>query len=812
MNFVKINEALTMKEGDTKNVYTATLEDSLQQPVDLTGATVNFHLAGEKLSINKVATVQDPANGVVTFGFDDNDVTGSGVMDGELQVVYSSGDKETFPTNGYLRFNIRANLLGRGEEVIQPSLITQYDDKIATQDAKINGISAKFPFVSVKDFTGGSDTANIQSAIDYAFSNNKKTVLLEDDEDYVIGSTITVKSGIELKFGYNTRFLIYGDFNVLELEKEASLTDPYIAIDDATFDSAVVYLDGKHKYYNSWFKTKVKNLNVINWSGSNKGIGIYCYSGDTEHEISFVDFENPKLVGLDTGIKLEAVLPPSGNAWVNANRFHNAVIEDCVTMIDLIGDTTVPNETSGNIFDNLQIQLSTATQRALRISGQYNVFTGMVWDDWTVSSGVKLFEFNSTSDKNDISGLLMVQKDRLLDNGTNNRTRFSEAPSFRTIEFFGAIPNDPSMASHNTTAINNAISSEKHVIVPDETYYVDGSITINSGDVIRGTGMNLSEIKGVNGMNLPIFDVQSGFNIQISDMEIAYDDWSPISYPNRNAIEFHDQVAHSSFKNLRFNSVYRAFYIDQTGSNNVFSCNFENIYCFWFAKNFFHLKPSSGANTGNVLSNLYCNNGERDNRLWDPVTPFYFEELSESTMMQLNAEWANVEHAFHFNYCRNVTLISPHIEGVDSKLANAGLIKVEGVINSPTQKGSVKILSLDLYDIHTDVAGTSVFEVVNNGVLKMDGMNEQVLGGTDGTLRLIQTDNNSTNNDSLYLDDIRTINITDMEPPVDTNADGSPKLKRLNDSHRWFTMPGTGTNPGEYRITIVDGAIKLTLL
>ncbi|MFE4425934.1 hypothetical protein ACFRH9_02390 [Peribacillus butanolivorans] len=233
--------------------------------------------------------------------------------------------------------------------------------------------------IYVEDFKGDNDSAKIQAAIDKAKSNKIKTVML-DDRKYKITSPIIVRKGVKLLFGYGTQFIVEGNFRVLELEQNASIEGAYVAINDTKFNSEVIYLDGKYKYYNTWNKTQVKDVNIVNWSESNQGTGISLYAGGKEHEISFVNFENVKVAGMETGVKLIAEKPPSGKAWINANRFMNLSLEDCVNMIYMDSSLTIPNETSGNQFTNLQIQPSSKTKSILKVSGQYNKFEGMLWD------------------------------------------------------------------------------------------------------------------------------------------------------------------------------------------------------------------------------------------------------------------------------------------------------------------------------------------------------------------------------------------------------------------------------------------------
>ncbi|EAL11148.1 conserved hypothetical protein protein, partial [Bacillus cereus G9241] len=245
-----------------------------------------------------------------------------------------------------------------------------------------------------------------------------KTVFL-DDKKYKITSPIVVKQGVKLLFGYGTQFVVEGNFRVLELEKNASIEGAYIAIDDPTFNSEVIYLDGKNKYYNTWHKTRIKDINIINWTETNKGTGISLYSGGKENEISFINFENIKVVGMETGVKLVAKKPQSGHAWINANRFMNFSLEDCVYMIYMDSNVTTPNEISGNLFTNLQIQPSNKTKSIVKVSGQHNEFNGMVWDLQKINHENELVELTDKS-MNTVIEMSSVPANRILDSGKAN--------------------------------------------------------------------------------------------------------------------------------------------------------------------------------------------------------------------------------------------------------------------------------------------------------------------------------------------------------------------------------------------------------
>ncbi|EEM47675.1 hypothetical protein bthur0005_24170 [Bacillus thuringiensis serovar pakistani str. T13001] len=278
--------------------------------------------------------------------------------------------------------------------------------------------AAKSTNLYVENFKGANDSIKIQSAINKAESSKIKTVLL-DDKKYKITSPIIVKKGVKLLFGYGSQFVVEGNFRVLELENNASIEGAYIAIDDPKFNSEVIYLDGKNKYYNTWNKTQIKDINIINWTETNKGTGISLYSAGKENEISFVNFENIKIVGMETGLKLVAKKPSTGQAWINANRFMNFSLEDCVNMIYMDSQVTTPNEISGNQFTNLQIQPSNKTKSIIKVSGQYNEFHGMVWDLQKISHENELIELTDKS-MNTMIEMFSVPANRILDSGKSN--------------------------------------------------------------------------------------------------------------------------------------------------------------------------------------------------------------------------------------------------------------------------------------------------------------------------------------------------------------------------------------------------------
>jgi hypothetical protein len=279
--------------------------------------------------------------------------------------------------------NIKSDLLERIKsedikEIRDNSDILEYTTDGSTWKP-IQGKS-KNNVVYLGDFTGNNNEVKIQKAIDYASTNNIKTVLLED-VTYIVSSGIIVKPDIKLIGGYGTSFTVYGaNHNVLEIQKNASVEGFKIHIDDSNFVGNVIYLDGKYKYYNSWNRSAIRDLTIVDWNDYRKCTGVKLYSGLDGDEISFLEFNSLKLTNLDIGISFEVVRPVSGTSYVNANQFNNVTIEGCNEMIHMSSGITIPNECTGNIFTNLQIQPSYATQKLFTICGGYNIFNGMVWD------------------------------------------------------------------------------------------------------------------------------------------------------------------------------------------------------------------------------------------------------------------------------------------------------------------------------------------------------------------------------------------------------------------------------------------------
>lgn len=241
------------------------------------------------------------------------------------------------------------------------------------------------------------DSKSIQEAINYSQSSKIGKVKLLGNKNYILRKGLVLAEGVELELGQNTKLIIEGNFRAIKVKKNASITNGIFEVADTSFNSDVIYLDGKEKFW-SWARTQIQNVTILNISGSHKGTGLHLYAGGPGHFISFVNFSNMKIAGFHTGVKLEAKKPKNNKySFINGNRFVNFTLDDCVRGIYINSSITVPNESSGNDFSGLQIQISKYTKRAITVSGSDNKFEGVIWDVHILKNHKSVIEFSQNS-------------------------------------------------------------------------------------------------------------------------------------------------------------------------------------------------------------------------------------------------------------------------------------------------------------------------------------------------------------------------------------------------------------------------------
>jgi predicted dehydrogenase len=97
-----------IKRNDTAPAFRATLQDADAASVDVTGATVRFHMRNEAgvAVVDAAAVIITAASGIVEYRWAAADTATSGVYKAEFEVTYSTGYIETFPNSGYHKVKI----------------------------------------------------------------------------------------------------------------------------------------------------------------------------------------------------------------------------------------------------------------------------------------------------------------------------------------------------------------------------------------------------------------------------------------------------------------------------------------------------------------------------------------------------------------------------------------------------------------------------------------------------------------------------------------------------------------------------------
>jgi hypothetical protein len=262
------------------------------------------------------------------------------------------------------------------------------------------------------------DSSAIQAAIDYSYENEKLPVKLLGDS-YLLKRGLRLKEGVTLEMGMATKLLVEGNFNVLEAEQKTAIKNGTIEITNPEFRGAAIYVSGKEQIWTT-DRIQLENVTLYNSSGSNRGEGISFNAGTSGEFISFVNVLGVNVSGFYTAVLLQAAPPEGGEDYnfINGNRFINMTLDDCIVCIHVKSDVTVPNEVSGNMFENLQIQLTERTDKAVILSGSNNIIEGMVWDAYLINDRQPLVELTEVSSGNLLK--LNLSKDRVMDEGQGN--------------------------------------------------------------------------------------------------------------------------------------------------------------------------------------------------------------------------------------------------------------------------------------------------------------------------------------------------------------------------------------------------------
>ncbi|SDN07832.1 hypothetical protein SAMN04488137_3398 [Fictibacillus solisalsi] len=262
------------------------------------------------------------------------------------------------------------------------------------------------------------DTMAIQQAINESYSSEIGKVRLTGNKQYVLTSGLNVKRGVELELGQNTKILVNGNFRAFSLHKNSSITNGIIEVTDKHFHAEVIYLDGKEQFWSDT-RTRVRNLTIVNSSGGHDGTGIKLFAGGANHYISFVNFEDISISGFQKGLEINVRKPNKNAAWINGNRFTHFTFDDCIRCIVINSSRSIPNESSGNQFSGLQVQITKQTEQILSVNGTHNIFEGMIWDTSLLKDASTLIDLHPHAFQTELN--FNIDKKFVRDRGVENK-------------------------------------------------------------------------------------------------------------------------------------------------------------------------------------------------------------------------------------------------------------------------------------------------------------------------------------------------------------------------------------------------------
>ena len=100
------NPTFFMKRNDDQPTLDVALRDDKNRPVDVTGATVLFHMRNTADDTTKISggsvTVLSASKGEVRDSWSTSNTNTAGNFEAEFQVTFAEGGVQSFPNDGYI--------------------------------------------------------------------------------------------------------------------------------------------------------------------------------------------------------------------------------------------------------------------------------------------------------------------------------------------------------------------------------------------------------------------------------------------------------------------------------------------------------------------------------------------------------------------------------------------------------------------------------------------------------------------------------------------------------------------------------------
>lgn len=103
-----------IKQNDTSPIFQATLRGPAGSGENLTGAqSVIFKMANsvQQVKVNQAVTIDDAANGIVSYEWQTGDTDTSGTFFAEFEVIKADGKRETFPNTDPINVVIKRDVV-----------------------------------------------------------------------------------------------------------------------------------------------------------------------------------------------------------------------------------------------------------------------------------------------------------------------------------------------------------------------------------------------------------------------------------------------------------------------------------------------------------------------------------------------------------------------------------------------------------------------------------------------------------------------------------------------------------------------------
>lgn len=100
--------AFSIKQNDTSPALQATLKDASLTAINLTGASVRFHMKSVDgtVKVDEAMTITNASGGIVQYNWQTGDTDTVGTYYVEFEVTYADSSIETFPNNGSLSVTV----------------------------------------------------------------------------------------------------------------------------------------------------------------------------------------------------------------------------------------------------------------------------------------------------------------------------------------------------------------------------------------------------------------------------------------------------------------------------------------------------------------------------------------------------------------------------------------------------------------------------------------------------------------------------------------------------------------------------------